>query len=957
MRFVLFCIALCTGLLLQAQFSFQPYTPVNGLVDARVRNIYQDTRGVLYFLTWDGLSSFDGQRFENFNTIGNQPVSVTNNMVQLADGRLLVSAISGIYLFKDNHFSRDSTFSKAVLEPGNFLPLQNGQFLLPASSGLFLWNGLTMRQLDSKAINNANGRLSLEAAAASGNFMAAVINGGPSGNRLLLYNWQTQQVADKLDKTAFDNLVSYHDSVFVRTDKGWQQLDAAAWQQGKLAPRPLYFSQWVPMGFSFSNFYIDPSHHIWLMGNDQSLCRISPGMGSPVFYNKADGLPTGIVNMFCDAEGNAWLMAHGKGVYKMVRGRVAPFAGGKLQKGLFLSEGPEGLVLGKKDTLWQITRESQQSVNMRTPQGSLQAFYWNGEMWHLLQEGVLVSAGGRRIALDRVVEGAYPISSRISFDRDNRLLVAGTYCNIIDKNYRQWSIKLPYFTDRMVVDDNNNYWCFARSGDILRYRLEAGNIVKIAAYNDKNYSPRDVLYWGGDTFCIGTRNLGLVLAKAGNGGYRYISAVGKNRGLSNDFITGMQKTGTNTLLTATPTGLDLLHFYPGDTTVEQLYGRINVFTGVRQLARLNDSTVLALNDDNTLNQVDLRPGSRTGFVPRLFWNQIKANGQVVDTLQAAAFAYNQNNLHFSVSAPSFIDEKNIRFRFLLTGGERDMEQQGLLPGFDMTNLPPGNYRLQVTANVPGYQFVMQPLEYRFTIAKPFWQTIGFIAGMAALLLLSAFAIFRGVLRRRLQQQRIQLEKEKAVASERTRIATDMHDDLGAGISTIKYLSQSAPFIAPAVQKENNLKIAAQADELVDKMNDIIWAMNENNDTLDNLLYYCKAWVVEYCDAHHLQAAVLIPDAIPQYTVRGDIRQHIFLCIKEAVHNIVKHAGATAMQLKFSHSDGKLDIVISDNGRGYDRQKIKPGNGLYNMQKRMQQLKGSLKTENTNGTSLHFLVPL
>ncbi len=957
MRFLPTILAVMLYMASFAQYSFQAYTPANGLVDARVQGMYQDAKGVLYFLTRDGFSSFDGQRFDNFTAVGNQPVSVTNNMVQLADGRILVSAISGIYVLQGNRFSKDSVLSKTVLEPGDWLPLHNGQFLLPANTGLFLWNGQTLRQLDTKSINNGSGNVGLDAAVATGNFLAAIINEGALGNRLLLYNWQTQQVVDQWEKTAFDNLVSYHGNVFVHASKGWQQLDAAAWQQGKLSLKPLYFAQWIPMGFSYHNFYIDPSNNIWLMGNNQSLCRIRPGLTSPLFYNQANGLPTGIGSIFCDAEGNVWLMAPGKGMYKIVQGRVVPFVDGNMQKAISLSESPEGLVLGKTDTLCHIVQGWQQLIGKQTPQGSIQAFFWNGEIWHLLQDGALVSASGRRIILDRVLEGTASISRKIAFDRDNRLLVAGNYLNVIDKKYRQWSCKLPYFSDEVAVDNNNDYWCFARSGDIAQYRLQADKLNKMATYSDKNYSARDVLHWGGDTFCIGTRSSSLVFAKLGAAGYRYISTVGKNQGLSNDFITDMQKIGPNTLLAATVTGLDLLHFYPGDTTVEQLYGRINVFNGVRQLARLNDSTVLALNEDNTLSQVDVRPRSRAGFLPRLFWYQIKANGQLVDTLQAAAFAYHQNNLHFSVSAPSFIDEKNIRFRFRLLGGEREHEQLGLLPNFDIANLPPGNYQLQVTAYIPGYQMPVRPLHYRFTIAKPFWQTIGFIAGMAALLIVLAIVVFRSVLRRRLLRQRIQLEKEKAVAGERTRIATDMHDELGAGISTIKYLSQSAPFIAPAVQKENNLKIAAQADELVDKMNDIIWAMNENNDTLDNLLYYCKAWVLTFCDAHQLPVSITMPEKIPVQTVRGDVRQHVFLCIKEAVHNSIKHAQATAIQLEFSLKDNQLDMVVSDNGRGFDRQKVKLGNGLHNMQKRIQQLKGSFEIDSANGTSLHFSVPL
>ncbi len=951
MRFVFLCMVSCIGYWLPAQNNFQAYTPVNGLVDARVHTLYQDKKGVLYFLTRDGFSSYDGQRFVNFTQVNDIPVSVTNNMVQMRDGSLLLSANTGIYCLKDNLLYRDTITFKQVVEPGDFIPLTGTQFLLPAYSGLYFLNGNKLRQLDTRSLNTPAGTLNIDKATAYGKYMAAV-----AGGKLVLYNWQAQKVTDILNNTVL-NIVQYNSHNFILTEKGWLQLSTEAYNQGKLVTEPLYFQQRVPAGFSFKNFYIDARQNIWLIGTSNRLCRIPQGTGSPVFYTVDAGLPAGISNVYCDAEGNTWMTVPGKAVYKMVQGRVSPYVMGQYPKAVSLCGSNEALVVGKKDSLLSFTKQGQQLVKMKTPPGSMRAFYWNGDWWHLLSDAVLVSAGGKRIPLKRTMEGASSLSSKISFDKENRLVIAGSYCNIIDADYRQWSFKLPNFTDRVVADAQFHYWAFSRAGHIVEFKLQGDSIQQLAMYTGLRYGTREVLHWNADTFCIGTRSAGLVIIKAGPAGYRYLSVLGRSRGLSNNFIVNLHKTGMHTLLAATVTGLDMFHFYPADTTVEQLYGRINVFDGVNYLAALNDSTVLALNEDQSLYQVNTKPAAETGYTPRLFFNQLRVNGEALESDSTSSFAFNKNNLRFAVSAPSFIDEKNIRFTFYLRGEELERVQEGLSADFEILNLPPGHYQLLVTASFPGYQYAAQSVAYTFTIRKPFWKTAGFIAAVFALILLAGFVVFRSVLRRRLLKQRIQLEKEKAVAGERSRIATDMHDELGAGISTIKYLSQSAPFIAPEIQKENNLKIAAQADELVDKMNDIIWAMNENNDTLDNLLYYCKAWVLEYCDAHHLQAAVLLPDAIPRLIVRGDVRQHIFLCIKEAVHNIVKHAGADAMKLEFLPAPDKMDIIISDNGRGYDRHKIKQGNGLYNMEKRVRQLKGSLETKSINGTRLHFSVPL
>jgi signal transduction histidine kinase len=952
MRFVFICIVLCAGQLLPAQNNFQAYTPVNGLVDARVHTIYQDKKGVLYFLTRDGFSRFDGQRFANFTQVNDLPVSVTGNMIQMQDGSLLLSANTGIYWLKDNQLFRDTVNFRQVIEPGDFIPLNGEQFLLPAFSGLYFFDGKKLQQLDTRTFNTARGSLNLDKAMASGKFMAAMVAG-----KLMLYNWQTQEVTDILNCNRVLNILQFNQVNFVCTEKGWQQLNAEAWNRGKLVTEPLYFQQQLPVGFNYGYFYIDTRQNIWLISPLHGLCGIHAGTGKQIFYSAASGLPAGVSNVYSDAEGNTWMTVYGKAVYKMVQSRVSPFLLKKKIRAISLCSSNEALVLGKKDSLLTFTPQGQQLVKMKTPPGSLRAFYWNGDWWHLLSEAILVSAGGKRIILNRTLDGTSSISAKVSFDRENRLLVAGNYCNIIDRNYHQWSFKLPDFTDRVVADAQNYYWGFSRAGRIIKFELQGNSIQQLALFTGLRYGTREVLHWNADTFCIGTRSSGLVIVKIDSTGYHYLSVMGRSRGLSNNFIVNLHKTGMHTLLAATVTGLDMFHFYPADTTIEQLYGRINLFDGVSYLAALNDSMVLALNEDQSVYQVNSKPARETGYTPRLFLDQVRVNGEIVDSDSITSFAYNKNNLRFSVSAPSFIDEKNIRFTFHLTGEELERQQEGVSADYEIANLPPGRYMLRVTATFPGYQYATQSVDYTFTIRKPFWKTVGFIVAIFALLLLTGYIVFRSVLRRRLLRQRIQLEKEKAIAGERTRIATDMHDELGAGISTIKYLSQSAPFIAPQVQKENNLKIAAQADELVDKMNDIIWAMNENNDTLDNLLYYCKAWVLEYCDAHHLQAAVILPETIPQYTVRGDVRQHVFLCVKEAVHNIIKHAGATAIELSFLLKAGSMDIIVSDNGKGFDRQKIKPGNGLYNMQKRVKQLKGTLETDSGSGTRLRFSFPL
>lgn len=207
----------------------------------------------------------------------------------------------------------------------------------------------------------------------------------------------------------------------------------------------------------------------------------------------------------------------------------------------------------------------------------------------------------------------------------------------------------------------------------------------------------------------------------------------------------------------------------------------------------------------------------------------------------------------------------------------------------------------------------------------------------------------------------QYEKEiavfKAQQAERERISADMHDELGSGMTAIRLMSE----IARNKMKENTPveihKISQSADEVLNKMNAIIWSMNSGNDTLDNLLSYIRSYSLEYLDNTNIDCKVEIPDEIPDKEITGDKRRNVFLCVKETLNNILKHSGASAVNIKveLNHS---LKIQIADNGKGIDMENLRRfGNGLKNINRRMESIGGSFKIENNNGTVTTLELPL
>ncbi|MCX6316307.1 MAG: ATP-binding protein [Bacteroidetes bacterium] len=955
-RFIIGIVLCCIwSVHLTAQpLSFNAYTPADGLTDARVQKIFQDSRGVLYFLTRDGFCSFDGQRFQPYTQYRDQAVSIVYDIVEEPDGSLFIAALSGLYRLRQQVLTKDTTLSNQVREPGHLVAAGPQKWLLIANGGTYLYSNRKLQPLRITEKNKPAQLLRLDQAVCTGNLIVGIQNN--AGSALVIYNRENNQLYTPAGCDAPLSLQQYGNNLFVQTESGWFSLLLPAESGRPVTMQPLGFAN----GKKVSHFYSDPDGNTWIFGDRLTATYIRKSSQEAITYSSTDGFPANINNVFCDREKNYWFMVEGKGVYKLVQSNIRPFTIAGMENGQVqsISSGITGQVCIRSNQslyIWQNGRLVQKKISPRP--GLIQVVYLQNKWYAVYGNGLLETEDGRSIRFASFPEGTKQVSSRIAVDQKGRLLLTGDFLSVIANDQLIASTPLPYFTDNIAIDDNNQYWCFSRNGMITAYALSGTTLQKILSYADATYSTRFALHWNKDSFCIGTRNHGIVWIKANAGNYQKLKTVTNSDGLSNLFITSLLRLSERDLLAASVTGLDRVHQSPESIYAEQLFSRTGMFTGVPAITRLNDTTLLALTDRGELYAYSPELYSGTPVDPSLFFHSILVNGTPVDPAVDITFPYNRNNFRFIVSAPGFIDEKNIRFQFLLNGTPLSSGPSTRTGEAEFSNLSPGHYTLTITALFPGNDTVRKTIQYSFRINKPFWKTAGFIGALTAFILLIIYGLFRIQLRRKLQRQQIELEKEKAIASERSRIASDMHDDLGAGISTIKYLSQAAPFISPDVQKENNLKIAAQADDLVDKMNDIIWAMNEKNDTLDNLVFYTKAWVSNYLQPFDRKSVISIPASVPSQIIRGEKRQHIFLCIKEAVHNCIKHSGADTIWLTITLADHGLQIEIKDNGRGFDSEKQISGNGLSNMRKRMKAIQGNVSIKTNPGTAILFTIPL
>jgi signal transduction histidine kinase len=196
----------------------------------------------------------------------------------------------------------------------------------------------------------------------------------------------------------------------------------------------------------------------------------------------------------------------------------------------------------------------------------------------------------------------------------------------------------------------------------------------------------------------------------------------------------------------------------------------------------------------------------------------------------------------------------------------------------------------------------------------------------------------------------ELEQRNAIDRERLRISQDMHDEIGASLTQVAILSE---IVKQQDNPEDIMKlidrISGISGTVVDDMSEIIWAINPKNDSLSSFSSYMRRYASEYISTAGIEGNFNFPAECPSVPMTSEQRRNIFLMVKEALHNVVKHSGATKVSISLRWSIETLEINIEDNGKGFDTEKCaNVGNGLAGMRKRIEVLGGSYSINSNTG---------
>jgi signal transduction histidine kinase len=265
-------------------------------------------------------------------------------------------------------------------------------------------------------------------------------------------------------------------------------------------------------------------------------------------------------------------------------------------------------------------------------------------------------------------------------------------------------------------------------------------------------------------------------------------------------------------------------------------------------------------------------------------------------------------------------------------------------------------------------------DLRVLSRPPFWTLSRLLILVGALLgVLGLASVWIRLLHHQVRQRTAQLQKEvhdrekaehqRALAQERARIARDLHDDLGSSLTEITMLATTGPGLKlPAPEAIERMEtIAGKSRTLVHALDEIVWAVDPERDTLASVARYLASYAEEYLAGLKVACRVHIPNSFPDQVVSGEVRHHLFLAMKEALNNAVRHGRATEVSFRVRVLENRLSILIADNGSGFDPLRPPNGNGLANLRNRLEQLHGQCELESSPGAgttvSLELPMPL
>jgi len=992
---LLFCCATLHAQLFQPEF--QHLTSTEGLSDYTIYTIEQDQQGFIWMGTRNGLNRYDGYAVKTYYHEPGDSTSLKSNIVFKLfcdrSGVLWVGNDLGLCIYnkRDDHFQQINLHEtdKSKVSIHSICQDENGAIWIGMSGGLKKWDpdinkiSTITLQIDSTT-KSTQSNIDNLVADQHGNLW---ITGSFGVIRYQIESGAcTILRSDELPSRRFQKLaINKKGEIWAATYGGL----IAKLDENKITDQQYDLSDFLPsINFNIREMIFDHHNRLWI-------ADINNGLG--VFEIQANHfqllqfdpyLPNGLKNnsvaaVFIDQQHNVWCSEGGAVSHFALDAKQFYFLSHNPSKAISLTNDwvrsfvqddvlhtwvatADGISIFDKTDQRVIKNIFVDSVNNKSiPSNSVRSLTRDpeGNIWIGTAHGIAVFLEGTKTFKRIKIIPSETCSRSPTFvwailGTQHGDIYAGSGCGLF-KYDKQQDVFLPYAaTDTLAILNSESLRSlFEDSSGKLWIGLGKG-----AAWCDPATGrvkqlvngPEDVV----NAFAEDRQHR--IWMASRNGLYRYDPATGAikhftvKNGLPNNFCGAVLVDTKNRLWFTNGAGL---------TCYDQATGKFRNYNRSDGLHSIQFNDQQGFIDNNGYFFM----GGREGFIffhpdsikennypPQVYLHSFKimdreiVNNYNFHEVLSFRLSHDENFISFEMTAIAYDHADKNQYAYWLEGFDDDWNYTGTRRFGAYTDLPPGRYILHIKASNNDGLWSSEIISIPLHINLPYWQTWWFITSCV----LFAAAILYGIYRYRLSQI-MQLQ------SVRNKIARDLHDDVGASLSSIRLYSEA---IKSSVQQDHPEagiildKIADNSREVVENMSDIVWAINPGNDMLQNLEQRMHAFAAEMCSSKQITLK-FNTEAIHQLRVPMDFRKNIFLIFKEAVNNAVKYAACDQLWITITENAKNIVLEVRDNGKGFREENIQSGNGLHNMKKRAEEIRGilTIATAENTGTSVTLKV--
>lgn len=515
----------------------------------------------------------------------------------------------------------------------------------------------------------------------------------------------------------------------------------------------------------------------------------------------------------------------------------------------------------------------------------------------------------------------------------------------------------------LVEDIDGILWYILRGTGLVSFNREK-NIFKIYSDSPKPYTlPTSLGILGLSVLLADSKGNLWIGTDAGVVKYekntKEFSAITERDGLANQYIRSIIEDDNGFIWFGTTKGISkydpqLKKFWNFDVNDGLKFGQVIQTTGCK--TRKGELYFGGNNGFVRFHPDSIRPNLSA---PAVFITSFKKFGKEVKLDSAITekkyldLSYKDNVISFEFVALNYSSTQKNQYAYKLEGFDKDWIYCGTSRSATYTNLDGGSYTFCVKGSNNDGIWNEKGTSLIIVITPPVWQTWWFRIIVLVVLFFLVGGTIRFIERHKLKRKIEKLEQERVLERERERISQDMHDEVGSSLSEIAILSELAKK-KPEEAKHHVQEISERAAEVIDSVSDIVWAMNPQNDKLDNLTAHIRRYAVKYLNLANIRCVFKADEYIPAWPLSAEVRRNIFLVVKEVLHNIVKHSSACEVSFSIKLSDAQISIVIKDNGKGFLINELYGrGNGLTNIRKRIEDIGGKIQIESYLGKGTHI----